>query len=498
MGAPSFKIVVSLASLAIACPLAAREARAAPPLQTLSGRIDAVASSNGGVIVVTGHAVRILDPLGYPKRSLWTPSHPVGRRHRASRSDGFSPLPGLTPDSDWSDPIDADVLDDPDDPRLTDETEARTSDIEEPWPPTTSIQLSDPPRSELVAAAEGRAWIARSDGLWRVDLSDGFLTRVLPTGGAGIGAVAVANGAKDQSAAMVAIFSGGRLLRSEDGGQTFEAVAFLESAPRALVVTPTGTACFVDGNGLHVSAPDRHDISNVPLAGVTDVVSCGTDVIALAAGELYTILSVGETIRSEHIGTAPFGARKIVCGADSPLMVAYGAEVSISENHGRTWRARTDVPPAPVTGIAISEIAVWIATSSGLWRLAIPSATPSPAASRSASSVSSSSPPRAAIAPSCRPWRWWATALPRIDLSFTAARTAARRDYRGIVNLTFILDRSTSALSQEPAAAADPRRARLGDQAAQVAVADPGASFPSDPITADERRALAQALEDQQ
>jgi hypothetical protein len=480
---------------------APRETAGQGPALIAAGHFDAVAATASGVVAIAGDTVHVFDPSGISRRSIALTREAPSRSRRRRAADGFAPVAGLTADGDFGDPVDEDELDDADDPRVDDETAPRAWDLEDGEPRLRSSATSmSAPAAAVVVAAGNWAWIHRADELWRVDLQDGSATRAPISGAAAhedeVGALAVGG----PGGRIVAVLEQRRLLLSVDGGETFEPIAVVDTPLGALSVTPSGAIYGIDDRGLgrygagEPSEGTRVDrvLARAGAGMATDVVSCGREVIWLRGDGLSALVGEETSPRIEKLGAAPEGTRGLAC--DGSLWVTFGIGLWTSGDRGRSWSPRPDLPPGTIAAVGASGSAIWVAASSGLWRL--PRAAPaSPPAWRFA--APGASPTRALGARSGVTWRGLAAALPRLDLSLTVAQTAARRDIRALVVLTFALEGRRWARAGEQASRDLLRQATSSGVGATVIPSSSSAAAARDPIAAEEQRELARVLEDQ-
>jgi hypothetical protein len=355
-------------------------------------------------------------------------------------------------------------------------------------------------------AAGGRsAWIGRADGLWQIDLPTGAAWRAAAGPAQEIGLVAASSDGR-----IVAFFAGGRLHISRDGGETFEAVTETPGRPRGLAATNDGAVVFVQGQGqggseARVGAidPAHGDMSwltRLDPRGARNVVSCGDAVLVWGGGGLSAIRMVSGAATVQEVPAAPAKIDQVVCGGDDGrLWVATGSDLQWSVDQGRSWPGRTENPGGSLAGLAVSGTTIWLASTSGLWKVpdalaaaTTPTSTPTP--SRRHSSGTGGDLP---LGGPPLPWgpppsfRWWSTLLPRADLALAAVRTGARRDLRVLLLLTFALGAPTWRQTDDLTRLARQEDAEQSARAMAVSQLD---WADDDPLSAEERRALTRAL----
>jgi hypothetical protein len=447
--------------------------------------VRAIAASEAGLVAVTTRDIRILDPLGHPVRRLsLDPAAPPPAAHASVEAapEDSSPLTGLGGDADWSDTYD------PDDPDLAD-SEIVVSDQNHHRTGRKKGNASSATRAggEVVAATPGAVWLGRANGLWRLDLPEGAATRVLPARGEGVRAVAAA---PDGRVIAAAIDEDG-LLRSEDGGQTFESLTAVTGALRGLAVDGAGAIFVLDGDGLREIGPDQKQPGPAEIDRPVDVARCGNETIVLTQGAVIALGAGARAASDAPAEELPPGVRHLACTPDGALWIVFGAHLWTSADRGQSWVPRTDLPPSPVAGVATTRDLLWVATTSGLWPLPLveaePDTPPPPSIVKQPLALDLDQPP-----PICR---WWYNALPRVDFDFIVGRSATRRDVRATILVTFVLDRGRLS---------EARGARLRQELAQrrqmIAATPVGsAAFPTlatDPVGVEERATLIRTLED--
>jgi len=466
----------------------------------------AVVASEAGVVISTHGGIRVLDPQGSPIRRLW-PEPPPPPRRRALGPDAWSAAPGLVVDADWVREYDTEALDDPDDPRLADDSHAAELDVTRP---PRAARLAPPlnGRPTTMAAGGRSAWIGRADGLWQIDLPTGAAWHATAGTAQEIGPVAASSDGR-----IVAFFAGGRLHISRDGGEIFEAVAETPARPHGIAATNDGAVVFVQeqgqgerGSEARVGAinPGHGEVSwltRLDRRAARDVVSCGDAVLVWGGGRLSAIRWVSGAEIVQEVPAAAARIDQVACGGiDGRLWVTMGSDLQWSVDRGRSWPASTENPAGSIGGLAASGTTIWLASTSGLWMVpnALGAATTStPRPFRRDSSITGGDLPPGRPPP-LAPWSpqpsfrwWWSTLLPRVDLALAAVRTGARRDLRVLLLLTFALDAPTSRQANDLTRLArqeDAERSAREIAVSQFDWAD------DDPLSAEERRALTRAL----
>lgn len=382
----------------------------------------ALAASEAGVVALTRTEVRLLDAAGFPVRRLGLNDPLAGkRRRRKAHRDGFAAAAGVLDDGEFNDPSDPDSdIEDPENILVEDEV-VRQRHAQE-----------GEPLSEAGLAAGGRvAWIGRADGLWRVDADGNAGALAISAGGGAIRKVAAS-----PSGSWVAAASDHQLFRSRDGGDTFDAVLSLIGPVRSLAVTPPGSVFVIDGLGLRRLRSNDAEAQLIEPSGATEVTACGTQAVARAGQWLFTIGEGSDLDGVFDRRAAPPETERVACSADGSLWLGFQPALWMSLDQGQSWSSRSDLQPLPTTSIAITSGWVWVGGSAGLLGLRrdLAREPPEPPEPRQL--------PREDVGPAnCPPrsWRWWMSALPRIDIGFAVARSLSRRDVRAFFLLTFLL-----------------------------------------------------------
>ncbi len=462
-----------------------------------------LAASHVGIVSLVDGVPRVFDQLGRPVRTIPPPSHTHerGQARAVGLSGPSAPLvlPGTTADSGWVVPYDPDDVDYRDDPRLADEVGATRRSRSQDR--SKSAPASAPVRG-LVVAGGGYAWMVRADGLWRIDLENGAAARALASTGNGMRAVAVS-----PDGGTVAAVNATELLRSRDGGTTFDVLGSIPTAPAAVAATRTGNLFIVDHYGVRMVRSDRIEMERVELPGARDVAPCADEAIVLANGAVYTISDASISLPVRPIATAPPGADRIACPPAGSPWFAWGFGLWTSNDRGRSWTPRSDLPSVPILDVAVTSFTVWIATTSGLVGLPIAGSTTTldqSAGHRHSSSPTSAPPPPQGFADATSlplPRQWWRTALPRIDVSVTSShatstsgQTTARREFCAWIVATFTLDRRQPIPHPSDDARENSQRRAVREQTRALLAATP--FVPNDPLADEERRELARILEE--
>jgi len=318
---------------------------------------------------------------------------------------------------------------------------------------------------------------------------------------------------------VVAVARGGDLYRSRDGGRTFVPVTAAVAVTRSLKVAPDGSILFVgSAKGELWAVPPlgtkAHDLS---LQGVEDVAPCGQEVLILREGAVFA----GSRWRDRSqfalrkVAEAPAAAKHIVCSEDGATWVVSGEQVCLSVDRGATWTA-APLPPGAATGLALVGGRIWIAGSSGLWELSIKPAGMDGEPRAARGSAYAPGPPKDSAALEegfrdrmLRPTEpRWTTLLPRVDLLFAVAHTAAKQELRGLVVLTFSASGARAEASREAGRVLDVARWRQASRAAEalrpskveslgVADRNSAGTAAEDSISVDERSAVLRILEEE-
>jgi hypothetical protein len=469
-----------------------RAARAATLFVPTPEAVEVLAASDAGIVAVSSVGVSVLDARGRPIRTLWE-RRSLLRSINRPRPD-LSPLPGLTGDSDWAAIYDPDDVDDSDDPRL-EEAEARVADPDGPAHrkhPAHPIG-NDPPGHAVVSIGGSAAWLGRADGLWRIDLFDGAATRVFRSSVAGIRLLSVSS-----DGGVIALVVGNQLLRSHDGGTSFEPLTTLDSIPRALVATPTGTILWVAEGKLR--QVNKHgDSTDVDASGVTDVMGCGADVVILRRGALHVLYAPHadeRTMTVVRVAQAPNAIDQFTCSTSGAVWLVRGNNLWTSSDRGITWSRHSEQTPPANAKIVVTDSTIWIGTPLGIWGWPVLVPRRSDDAPPTRRSVAADVPRMAAPGRSGPTWRWWYTALPVLDLSFDAAQTAGQRQWSALIAATFSFDPPGTALNRAADFAREIARRRNRFAEAHMLERATGDDAQTDPIAAEERRAMAQIVEE--
>jgi hypothetical protein len=460
--------------------------------------IEAIAASEEGVVVVTRAGPFLLDSSGRRIRTLWSVESRVDHR-QFMKVDGSDVAPGLPADVDWARGSDTEEIDDTDDPRLAD---GFTPEPDDPGDAITRAHQTLPTAAATdvsVAAAGPNAWVGHRDGLWQVNLATGGARRAVR---ADAGRPAIHSVASSTDGRTVVFVAGHTLVRSSNGGQTFEPVATLPTSPHGVAATNSGAIVFIDGadGAAHVVPPDElDDVTALPIDPVMDLASCGAAVILLHPHALLAVRWSSNKAIVDRQTAVPTGTRRIACGSDEQLWATTGEELFSSDDWGRSWSRRGDIPPGSTRGLAPGGTTIWIASASGLW-----AAIPGAGADREQASIPRFDTPSEfrALSELRRPsiarvspdsLRWWSTVLPQVDLVAAAGRRGGRRDVRGLILLTFSFSprRTLDAITAASLARGGPAR-RLPDV---VTAREVGAGG-RDPVDVEEHEALLTIIED--
>jgi len=497
-----------------------------------------LAAGDNVVVAVTDLGdVLLLDRQGTVRRRLPIQAgHPTSRGLAPARRngkgsgsataarDGFLIGAGVPADDDFNDPYDVDSeVEDPTNVLLEDRPSGRRTD---------RVISASGGRAVLVAAGGRTAWFVRADGLVRASLdSDAPPERI-----GGSSAERWSALAASADGHWLAGVRGAWLVRSGDGGETFDPISPIAGPAERLALTKGGDVLLVDREGARrVGAAMVSSGSAWPEA--LDVCASGRGTIVLAAGGLAMVDSAedsgGARASAAHSEAGlprggdsertttkqvvlPEQVDRLACDGGGETVAIGGASLWTSPDAGRTWSRRSELPPVAAAALAVTTDAAWIATPDGLWR--VPVGGPVETSQERSGPASTTRPsgdelhfrePEAGATPA-RPARpevafidlslesrrptWWAGALPRIDLAFTWATATGRRDVRALVFLSFAIDRDTGRALVHRGLMRQVlrRRSELASAALALSAADPAGS---DAIDADERAALARILE---
>jgi hypothetical protein len=234
----------------------------------------------------------------------------------------------------------------------------------------------------------------------------------------------------------------------------------------------------------------------VDLPDATEVTACGSEVVVREGGWLTAIDDRGDTDRILDVAgdlvtpavldrqAAPPETERLVCSADGGLWLSFQPRLWVSVDRGRSWAAREEPSPAPVTAVAITRQRIWLGGAAGLYGL------PIEAGSALVQARSPANKGMLSVDDRVPAWRWWMSVLPRIDLDFAVARSSSRRDVRAFFLLTFLLDGHRAWTNERGRLAVEQARRR---QAERFSRATEGCCDELDCGDAAERDALVQA-----
>ena len=205
-------------------------------------------------------------------------------------------------------------------------------------------------RAPLLAAAAsaGQLWIADGRTLWQVSAEG----RARP--------VATLEQRFDHLAVTeerIVAALGPRLLESRDGGLTFQRLAEADGSVRALTAWGSRVAW---ATAAQLTVLDGTGTTTLPLARATELRACGASLLAAGPTGLLIVSPGGTT-------TTAGDARRIACANGTWVLV--GSRLLVSTDEGRTFTARTDLPPAQLLDAAVGQRCLWLATGAGLFCL---------------------------------------------------------------------------------------------------------------------------------
>ena len=532
---PSTFVLAFGAAAVLATELLAMAGGLDPGVPAISGDVKAMAGSEHGLVVVTTRDFLVLDRMGRRLR-IWSssasPGHSGRARTRAREEVSWSSL-SLPPEVDWAREYDLEEIDDPDDPRLTDEGRGVDPDslpgtgLSQPRGKagehaSGTSRAGEGTEQVTLATAGGRwGWVGGAAGLWEIDLESGAVQRRLVGSSGRVQAVAAS-----ASGDVVAVARGSELYRSDDGGRTFELVTGARApGGAALAVMNDGAILLLDPGsgtvGVAGTGPGASDAgAALPVEGATAIAACGEGAIILGTAGVYVTRPVhggsraAGSVTIERVADAPVGATRIACGLMGTPWLVSGQALLLADCHERIWKPVRAVS-GEITAIALSGDTPWVATTTGLWATSLMSTSatrPGEAEGAGKSSTgqhadvadgasvrSSPTPSSTRISTRSFPHAvWWNCLLPRVDAVVASARSATRRDWRAVIVLTFRLGRTepppftTARLHQASQASGGARPPDGGDTLAR-AVPRVGED---DPISVDEEAAVTRILEE--
>lgn len=448
--------------------------------------VSAVAASEDGAVALMADEVRVMDATGFPvgrlarlgARTMATSRRP------ARRGAGFAAAAGVLDDGDFNDAHDPDS-----------EVEDPENVLDEDGPsPRRRTQVVPASRDVSLAIGGDAAWVGRGDGLWRLPFAGGAERMALPVAGP------VRQVASSADGRVLVAALDGAIVRSDDRGARFERIADGPARVDRLVVTNAGQVYALAADGLRrlrAGAPDHQVVRQ----RFEDVATCGSEVLALSNRRLTVLAGVvasreeerddfGADVSLVPPGPMPSGAGRVACSPDGAVWVAYGAALWISEDRGQSWKARPDMSATfPIASVAVTRRALWVAGRAGLAVLPLHAAPASVHAGPSRPSFRLSDveapPPR---------WRWWLSALPRVDLGLASTRSTTRRDLRAFVLLSFTFDPRRDVRAERQVAA-DARAAGRREAAQKAQLQRAGEDSALDPIALEERDAISRLLD---
>ncbi len=455
-------ILLALGALATTL-LTARPCAAAVP--TLDGEIHALAIAGDRVVAIRRDQVVVLgasgEVLGRLDHEHGPAPEPVKKR-RPSAEEVLE-LAGI-PDEDLESDVAEEALED--EGAGASGGRRRAPAAERVDDDTRGPRGSGGGAPRLLAASDRRVWIGGADGLARL-ATEGDAA-ALPLRAVVVGprrlplsALAVAPGGDD-----LAALAGNHLVRSSDGGASWSLLAVLGARPRAIEIAADGRDVYVlDDDGVAVVAHRQR----TPIfdGRAYHIVRCRDELLILADDGVHA----WRWDRGLELRSARVPARRLACAAAAPdLVLAFGSDLLVSFDGGRTWRTRDDLPALAIACVAITADRLWVGTGSGLFVVpVVPLAPPAhpeesprdPArAAEMQSAIAGAQRTLPAFLPRASRWQGL---LPRVSLVAAASATRPGGDRREVwLLLTFPLGRARPRGAQALQMAAD----RLGRSAA--------------------------------
>ena len=332
-------------------------------------------------------------------------------------------------------------------------------------------------RRPLIAAAGRRSpvWVSREGRLWRIDRTGGIqrVPGVRPP------FEHLAAGGDDQLIAA----EGGRIWRSDDGGQRFTLLARVAPPVRGVALAATsGAAAWASARQLSWTTPERSASFTVHLPSPARDLRFCDDTLLVLDERGWLLAAHGRGL--VPLFTAPAGARarRIGCAAEGtgPWLLVDPALLWAADR-GAPFADRTAALAGNVpVDAGVGDRCVWVATGAGLTCLPLDGAAP-----LAATPAGAAAPPwDAGIDAS---WAWtavtrrpprWASLLPRVTLATSAAFSDdRRRDLRAVAFADFPLGAPPAEPRPPPpdAAAMPPVVTPPGRAAAQPLPPDPDA-----------------------
>jgi hypothetical protein len=331
-----------------------------------------------------------------------------------------------------------------------------------------------------LAASGASAWVAASDGVYRVGAQR--CARVaLP--GRDVRAIAVGGD-------KLAVIIGDELLTADlgtpEGDRGFRPARALPDQPRLLAVDPSGTV-LVAGDAGVLSVDPAGELRRV-LTGRTDALAaCGRQVAALAGSGVY----LWDGARFQFAGGRP-PARVLACGDAPDRRWLAGGVGQWRTTDGSSWTEQGGWLGTTVAGVAAVASRVWVATEAGLGPVRLDDPLPG---DRGPILVQAEPPARRNRVPSV--WRWpTVTAAVTVDASWRSSSGSVRHTTTAFLLLRFPLDRPAPAAGALAALALE-RTRRDADLARLELAASAAAAHASDPLDADEMGAWRELAADE-
>lgn len=402
---------------------AAAAARASVPIP-LGAPVVALSAGPSRLLAATSRDVVLLDLQGHQIRRF-PMTAPATAVRRAPPPDPFAISAGVSGADDFDEPYDGDLD--------LEDAENVTGRWERTRPRTRGSPSVAGPAS-VVAVDQRFAWWGGADGLWRVDLDGAGVVQLLRGSANGVDALATS-----LDGTHVVVQSNGFLLRSRDGGMTFDRLFPIAGGIAEVTITSTGTVFVLDASGLRRVRPETSTPERIGLSTADAIAGCGPVTLAFTSGRLLVLDDTDQQPTRARTETVPVDSIRLACSKDGSLWTALGAHLWTSTDQGQSGLEQARLPAVTIHAVAATQDGVWLASAFGIWFEPVgePHRSPHTQAGPRALGAQGTPSPSALV----RSTPWWLFALPRVDLGFASARSNRQHDLRAFALLTFTFDR---------------------------------------------------------